>query len=54
MVGEWAPGASAVGAVGAVGGEWWALGLGAGLGLGVAPLWPHDEPAAAFRALLHR
>ncbi|KAJ0171933.1 hypothetical protein K1T71_012696 [Dendrolimus kikuchii] len=47
VVGEWS-GAPA-------GGEWWALGLG-GLGaLGVpTPLWHDAEPAAAFRALLHR
>ncbi|XP_060807808.1 aristaless-related homeobox protein isoform X2 [Amyelois transitella] len=49
VVGEW-------GAGGPPGGEWWALGLGAGLGaLGVpTPLWHDAEPAAAFRALLHR
>lgn len=49
VVGEWGGG-------GPPGGEWWALGLGAGLGaLGVpAPLWHDAEPAAAFRALLHR
>ncbi|KAM3958007.1 uncharacterized protein ACR2FA_007548 [Aphomia sociella] len=49
VVGEWGGGGPAVG-------EWWALGLGAGLGaLGVpAPLWHEAEPAAAFRALLHR
>ncbi|XP_052758080.1 retina and anterior neural fold homeobox protein 2-like isoform X1 [Galleria mellonella] len=49
VVGEWAGGAPP-------GGEWWALGLGAGLGaLGVpTPLWHDAEPAAAFRALLHR
>lgn len=49
MVGEWGGG-------GPPGGEWWALGLGAGLGaLGVpTPLWHDAEPAAAFRALLHR
>ncbi|XP_028167942.1 retina and anterior neural fold homeobox protein 2-like isoform X3 [Ostrinia furnacalis] len=49
VVGEWGGG-------GPPGGEWWALGLGAGLGaLGVpAPLWHEAEPAAAFRALLHR
>ncbi|KAJ8708614.1 hypothetical protein PYW08_009996 [Mythimna loreyi] len=48
VVGEWGGGPP--------GGEWWALGLGAGLGaLGVpAPLWHDAEPAAAFRALLHR
>lgn len=51
-------GSLGVGGVGSVGGEWWALGLGAlgvaplGVGVGVPPLWP-AEPSA-FRALLHR
>ncbi|XP_030028523.2 aristaless homeobox protein [Manduca sexta] len=43
VVGEWGGGG---------GGEWWALGLGAGLV--PHPLWHDAEPAAAFRALLHR
>ncbi|XP_039748500.1 retinal homeobox protein Rx2-like [Pararge aegeria] len=41
-VGEWPPGVG----VGVGAGEWW-------LGLG-APLWHEAQPAAAFRALLHR
>ncbi|XP_045762344.1 retinal homeobox protein Rx-like [Maniola jurtina] len=48
-VGEWPPGMGVgvgVGGVGVGAGEWW-------LGLG-APLWHEAQPAAAFRALLHR